>query len=91
MDRMNRDTAEFRRGKWQPAYRHIARDEYEIRAHEFCLRGSANGNAKINDDIVREIRANRHGLTDKQQAEKYGVHPQLVYKIRKRERWSHVR
>lgn len=67
------------------------REEYLIRVHEFCKRGTELPGAKINDDIVREIRTNRHGLTDKQQAEKYGVHHQLVYKIRKRERWSHVR
>ncbi len=67
------------------------RFEYVQRGHELARRGIECYNAKLNDSIVREIRANRHGLTDKQQAEKYGVHPQLVYKIRKRERWSHVR
>lgn len=88
---MNRDTAEFRRGKSQPAYKHIARDEYEIRAHEFCKRGEDLPGAKVNDDIVREIRANRQGLTDKRQAEKYGISESLVFKIRSRERWGHVR
>jgi hypothetical protein len=90
MDRMNRDTAQFRREKWQAGYKSIPRDEYIIRAHEFCKRGEDLPGAKINEDIVREIRANRHGLTDKKQAEKYGISESLVLKIRHRERWSHV-
>lgn len=36
---------------------------------------------KLTDDQVREIRANRHGLSYKKQAEKYGVHIDTIKKI----------
>lgn len=88
---MNRDTAQFRREKFQPGYKSITRAEYEIRAHEFCLRGEQLPSSKLNESLVRQIRANVKGMTDKQQAEKYGVSAVTIYKIRHRERWGHVK
>jgi hypothetical protein len=67
------------------------RKEYLLRHREFHPKGTDLPNAKLTDDIVREIRINRHGLTDKQQGEKYGVHRQLVYRVRNYLSWAHVR
>lgn len=36
----------------------------------------------LTDDQVREIRQNRKGMTDKQQAEKYGCHRNTIWNIR---------
>ncbi len=37
---------------------------------------------KLTEDQVRAIRENRHGLTDKQQAEKYNCHRNSIWQIR---------
>lgn len=37
---------------------------------------------KLNEQAVREIRINRNGLTDKAQAEKYGVHRNTIWLVR---------
>ena len=37
---------------------------------------------KLTEDQVRDIRANRNGLTDKQQAEKFNVHRNTIWLIR---------
>ena len=37
---------------------------------------------KLTEDQVRQIRENRKGLTDKQQAEKYGCHRNTIWNIR---------
>lgn len=39
-------------------------------------------NPKLSDQSVREIRINRNGLTDKAQAEKYGVHRNTIWLVR---------
>lgn len=83
------NTAEFRRANRQPGYRHIPRDEYLQRAHEFAPRGERLARKLTACDILA-IRANVKGMTDKQQSELYGVSPGMIYKIRKRERWAAV-
>lgn len=67
----------------------LSRDEYLIRHHEFHLRGAQLAK-KLTEQMVKEIRINREGMTDKQRAEKLGISPVTVYKIRKRERWGHI-
>lgn len=45
---------------------------------------------KLTAADVLAIRQNRRGMTDKQQAEHYGVHPNMIYRIRKRLAWGSV-
>jgi predicted DNA-binding protein (UPF0251 family) len=37
---------------------------------------------KLTEDEVRQIRINRNGLTDKQQAEKFNCHRNTIWNIR---------
>ena len=37
---------------------------------------------KLTPDQVREIRKNRYGRTDKDQAERYGVHKNTIFRVR---------
>lgn len=87
---MKPGSAQFRRANRNPSYRCIPRDEYIQRAHEFAPRGERLAK-KLDSQKVRAIRENRKGLTDKQQAEIYGVHPNMIYKIRKRLAWACVK
>ena len=80
------DKADFRRANLQASYRHISRHEYLIRAHEFA----SKKNRKFDKETVIAIRENRQGLTDKQQAEKFGVHPNTIYKIRHRMTYANL-
>lgn len=76
-----------------PAYvrKHpLSRDDYVRMAVIFAVRGNNLPHAKLTAEKVREIRANREGLTDKQQAERHGVHRNTIYKIRHRIVWWHV-
>lgn len=84
------NTAEFRRANRQPSYKHIPRNEYVARAYEFAARGERIAK-KLDSQKVREIRENRKGLTAKQQAKLYGVHPNTIYKIRHRMAWVCVK
>lgn len=67
----------------------ICRDEYLSRAHEFALRGERLPHARLNADVVREIRASR-AMTAKQWAEKLGVHIRTVTGVREYRTWRHV-
>lgn len=84
---MNRNLAENRRG--QANYRHLPRDEWRRRAIEFAKRGEELAK-KLSESDVIAIRSNKSGLTDKEQAMLYGVHPNTIYKIRKRLIWELV-
>ena len=44
--------------------------------------GSSSRTAKLNDEQVREIR--RSTATHKELGQKYGMHPQAIYKVRAR-------
>jgi hypothetical protein len=46
--------------------------------------------AKLNPDLVRQIRVNRHGWTAKKWAEHLGVHKNTIDRVRSREYWYHV-
>lgn len=59
-------------------------------AHLTARRGNDLPHAKLNPDLVREIRTNRHGLTAKQWADQLGLHVRTVDKVRDRRSWSHV-
>ena len=54
-------------------------------------RGTAHYAARLDDDAVRAIRANRHGLTRRQLAAHFGVHLRTVEKVCAFETWRHVR
>jgi hypothetical protein len=54
-------------------------------------RGEAHGQAKLNNDAVREIRAAyAHGATQRQLAEAYDVTQPLIGYIVRREIWKHL-
>ena len=55
------------------------------------MRGQAHGNAKLNDDDVREIRV-RHAAGDPVQvlADRFGVSPASISNVANRRTWSHV-
>lgn len=53
-------------------------------------KGESHYNAKLTADDVKQIRQNRYGMTDAQQAAKYGVHPNTIFRVRNREAWGHV-
>lgn len=66
------------KGVYRPRSERIPRGEYLQRAKEFAH----NKNGKLCPATVQAIRENHQGLTDKQQAERHGVHPNTIYKIR---------
>lgn len=59
--------------------------------HLNCARGTDLPQSRLTDDIVREIRRNREGLTLKQLAKRYGVHHRTVEKVHYYETWRHVK
>ena len=54
-------------------------------------RGEQHPGHKLTEAQVREIRRNVRGLTAKQLAAQYGVHFNLINRIRWFELWRHVR
>lgn len=68
----------------------LARDEWSIRAHEFAPRGERLPQARLTPEVVREIRANRDGMTARQWAERLGVHVRTVEAVRNYTNWRHV-
>lgn len=58
---------------------------------ERTARGTRHGRAKINDEIVREIRASREeGITETVLAKRFGISRSLVGQIGRCEIWEHV-
>ena len=55
-----------------------------------AVRGAALPHSKLNDELVREIRENRPGLTARQWGERLGLHYRPIEKVRHFETWSHV-
>ena len=68
----------------------IDRDEWHLRAREFVLRGNALPHARLNPDLVREIRANRRKWTNSQWAAFLGVHIRTIEDVQAYRTWSHV-
>ena len=63
----------------------MTRDEYREVASQFNRIPK-----KLNAETAKAIRTNRQGMTDKQQAELYGVHKNTIYSIRKGLTWGDV-
>lgn len=59
-------------------------------ALQSARRGTDLPHARLTPAVVREIRANRHGLTAKQWAAKLGVHIRTIDKVRDYKTWIHV-
>jgi hypothetical protein len=59
-------------------------------AHITARRGNDLPHAKLNPELVRQIRANRHGWTAKQWAQHLGLHQRTIDAVRDRRNWSHV-
>jgi hypothetical protein len=70
----------------------MTREEY-LSTGRFTVhpRGNDLPHARLNPDLVREIRANREGMTAKKRAEKLGVHYRTVEKVLSGESWGHVK
>ena len=62
-------------------------DKY-ARGRAVHVRGSAHGNAKLNEQVVREIRGSAE--TTATLSKRYGVSQSLVSKVRRGAMWSHV-
>jgi hypothetical protein len=57
----------------------------------FDFRGERNGRAKLTENDVREIRKLRAaGLTQKQVAQRFGIHWMRVSEIDRKKAWAHV-
>ena len=69
----------------------LNRAEYQVRAHEFASRGCELPQSKLTDDIVRQIRENKDGLTATQWAEHLGVHRRTIDGVRSYRTWRRVR
>ena len=59
-------------------------------ARATAKRGTELPQARLTPEAVREIRANRQGLTAAQLAAQYGVHYRTIEKVRAYETWSHA-
>ena len=54
-------------------------------------RGTANWNAVLNDDEVRDIRKKfEQGVTAREMADHYGLHPDTIRDIKRGKTWKHV-
>ena len=68
----------------------MTRNEYLSTAIFTAKRGFDLPQSKLNPELVREIRTNRHGMTARAQADRYGVHYRTIEKVRHYETWRHV-
>ena len=59
-------------------------------ALESARRGNDLPHARLTPDLVRDIRANRQGLTAQQWATAIGCHYRTIEKVRHYETWIHV-
>ncbi len=58
-------------------------------ARLYAKRGEALSHAKLTAAAVAEIRASNEQTT--RLAERFGVHPNTIYRARARRNWAHVR
>ena len=69
----------------------MTRDEYLTGgSYMVAKRGNDLPQAKLNPEIVREIRLNKKGETAAQWAASLGVHQRTIDKVRDRRSWAHV-
>jgi hypothetical protein len=59
-------------------------------ALQHAIRGNALPHARLTPDLVRDIRANRQGLTARQWAATIGCHYRTIEKVRHYETWIHI-
>jgi hypothetical protein len=78
-------------GPGQAGAAEMTRHEYILNAVQYAKRGNELPTAKLNPEIVREIRENRNGETHGATAKRFGVHYNTVMRIRHFEAWRHVR
>lgn len=55
-----------------------------------AARGEQLPQAKLTEALVREIRANREGLTAREQAARHGVTVRAIEAVRSYQNWRHV-
>lgn len=70
----------------------MCRKGRHVQGEEFgdTRRGELNGRAKINADMVKEIRQNNEKLSCSKAGEKYGLTGSTIHNIRKMKIWKHV-
>ena len=59
-------------------------------ALQSAMRGNDLPQARLTPDLVRDIRANRNGMTARQWAASIGCHYRTVEKVRHYETWIHI-
>ena len=73
------------------ASRHgITREEWRQTARAYAKRGNDLPHARLNPDLVRNIRRNPNGWTARRWADALGVHVRTVEKVQRRLSWEHV-
>lgn len=69
----------------------IDRHEWQVRAREFCRRGKDLSHSKLTEDLVREIRATKGQIINREWAARLGVSRRSIERVRAYETWIHVR
>jgi hypothetical protein len=72
------------------AYGTSLQNSDDARQHGTLCQGSSHGSAKLTDDQVRAIRAQRYVKKERELAAEYGVSHQLIHKIHTRFLWKHL-
>lgn len=72
------------------AYGTMLENMDDARQHGTLCQGSSHGSAKLTDDQVRAIRAQRYVKKERELAAEYGVSHQLIHKIHTRFLWRHL-
>ena len=68
---------------------HLPREQYILRADEYCKRGHDLPQTKLTTEQVKEAR--EYNKTAKQLAAEFGCHYRTIEKIRAYETWRHVK
>jgi hypothetical protein len=68
----------------------MERIEYLTRTVEFAARGNALPHAKLNPDLVRQIRINANGKTARQWSLELNVHKRTIEAVQSGKNWRHV-
>lgn len=69
----------------------ITRDEWRLTSTMYCRRGNDLPQARLNPELVREIRRNPNGWSARRWADELGVHVRTVEKVQRGLSWRHVR
>lgn len=68
----------------------IDRAEYLSMASKFASKGESRPNARLNADLVREIRDTTYVVTAKEWARRLGVHERTITGAREMRTWAWV-